>query len=254
MSAELVVKNRVAKTITSDWKYSIGAGEEKATLTGSYKDNFAGWQDRCPVLNSDSPDIAGMKLVHLEANREEGDVIKVDLKYEATLHSNAYPGRHPEGGVIKRYAFAGSDGEEHILTHTRYAELDATEQKALFNISNGTEGKEESEGGGSYADDVYSELGLECLAKIRKGTVARKSTGMIWIEKYTTDDLTEIDRANILKTMLPPGKAGELGDIENWLYLTPNATEEAEGEVFALEKRWEYSANGWDLEMYPPAS
>jgi hypothetical protein len=252
MSAELVVKKQVTKTITSDWKYSVGAGEEKATLTGSYKDDFAGWGDRCPLLNSASADIAGMVLVHISASREEGDIVKVELKYEATLHSSTYPGRDPAGGIIKRYALAGSDGEEHILTHSRYEDLPEEEIKALFAISNGTEGKDE---GGAYADDVTSELGIECLAKIRKGTVARKSTGMVWVEKFNTSDLNDLDRGNINKTMLPPGKAVDFGgEAKNWLYLTPNATEEAEGNVFAIEKRWEYSADGWDLEMYPPAS
>jgi hypothetical protein len=251
MSSDLlVVKNSVRKTITSDWKYSVGAGEEKATASGSYKDDFQGWSDRCPLLGSAHPDIPGMSLINIDVTREEGDVVKVDLKYEATLKAD-YPGRPPGSEVIKRYTFAGADGEEHILSHSRYKTLDDTELEALFAISNGTEAKD---GGTPYADDVTTEIGLECLAKIRRGTVARKATGMVWIEKYTTDDLTEINRQNIHKTQSPPGKAGTLGNASNWLYLTPNAEEQTEGGVFALEKRWEYSADGWDEDMYPAAT
>ena len=245
MSAELVAKRNVVKTITSEWKYSIGASDQKATASGSYKDDFQGWADRCPLLGSAHPDIPSMILINIDASREDGDVIKIDLKYESSKLE--MPGRPGSSETIKRYAVELSNGEEHILTHTRYEDLAEIELKALFNISNGTEeGKN-----GDYAGQITSELGIECLAKIRKGVVARKNAGVIWVEKFMTEDLEDINFPNFNKTELPPGGVG--GAAKNWLYLGTGAVEEAAGEIYAIEKRWEYSPDGWDEDLYPAA-
>jgi hypothetical protein len=245
MSAELVAKRNVVKTITSEWKYSIGASDQKATASGSYKDNFEGWTDRCPLLGSEHPDIPNMILINIDASREDGDVIKIDLKYES--NQLAMPGRPGGSETIKRYAVELSNGEEHILTHTRYEDLDEIERTALFNISNGTETGEN----GAYANAIKSDLGLECLAKIKKGNVARKNAGVIWVEKFITEDLSDINFPNFNKTELPPGGVG--GAAENWLYIGTGAIEEAAGEIYSIEKRWEYKADEWDEDLYPAA-
>jgi hypothetical protein len=248
-SSTLVVKHNVQKTIEEGWTYKASAGSEKVSITGSYKDNFKGWMDRCPNFGSAEPSIPGMVLVDIIASEEPGDMIKVSLVYEQTLKGD-YPGRGKDHDTIKRYSVELSNGEEHILSHNRYgSNLEDIELKALFAISNGTETKDE--GAGNYADDITSELGLECLAKVRKGTVARKSCGIIWVEKFNTENLSDIEYSKFLKTELPPGGVG--GSANKWLYLGTPATESEQGGIFSLEKRWEYSPDGWDAELYPPA-
>lgn len=249
MSEFLVKKHSVRKTPTSDWKYSVKLGEDKATASGSYKDDFQGWATRCPLLGSGHPDLAGMILIEIDASREEGDQIKVDLKYESSAATAQYPGRATDPTKAKRYALEISNGEEHILTASIYGDnLTPLELKALFAISNGTEGKDDN--AGAYETDITSVLGLSCLAKIRKGTVARKSSGLIWVEKSVTENLADVDYPKIDTIQTPPGLPTP--EANKWLYRGTPAMETPEGGFYELEKRWEYSPNGWDTDLYAP--
>jgi hypothetical protein len=239
-------KISVKKTISSDWKYSVRLGEDKVKASGTYKDEFAGWGSRCPDLGSVHPDIQGMYLVAIDANREEGGLIKVDLSYESSDGTANRPGRGEDPEAQKRYAIELNAGEEHILTADIYGDnLVPLELKALLAISNGTEDKAD---GAAYADDVLTELGLAALAKIRKGTVARKSSSVTWVEKSVTDDLVDVEFLKFDTIQTPPGLPNP--EADKWIYRGTPAIETAEGGFYELEKRWEYAPFGWDLDLY----
>lgn len=246
MSAILVNKISVVKTPTSEWKYSIKLGEDKITASGSYTDDYQGWTNRIPILGTAHPDIIGMILIGIDATREEGDMIKVDLKYESSAGTAQYPGRPPSAENQKRYALEITRGEEHILTSIIYGDnLPEAEIEALMAISNGTS-KEEFE---ELKALITSDLGLAALAKIRTGFIARKSSGIIWVEKSTTDNLADVEEALINTIYLPPGPVPDATEA-NWLYLGTPATETAEGGYYDLEKRWEHKTDGWDTDIY----
>lgn len=244
MSTTLVQKHSIRKVEAPDWKYRTSANDDKASTSATYTDNFEGWTSRLPQLGSPDPYLIGFGLIEIDATRVEGDLIQVTLKYES--HTAQYPGRDPNAAKTKRYSAEITNGEEHILTHNRYGEnLTETELKALLAISNGTEDKQTGE---QYADDITTALGLEVLAKIRKGNNARKTAGLIWIEESTTDTLADINFAQINKTQQPPGGVG--GTAANWLYLGSPARETDQGGTYKLTKRWEFSPDGWDPDLY----
>lgn len=248
MSSDLKVHHRITKTELKGWKFTASSGDEKAKSSGYYHDSQEGWVSRVPLFGSEDPYIPSLRLVDISAEDEEGGIMKVTLSFESAS-GTTYPGR-PEGAErIRRYSVSTSEGEEHILTHARYGEnLDAAELRALMAIANGSEGKDD---GSSYEDDITSELGVEVLAKIRKGTIARKAFTMSWLEKSTSENLADIEYSRIHKWYKPPGGVG--GEAENWLYAPPNVNETAEGGVYEFEKRWDYSPEGWDEQMYKPS-
>lgn len=249
MSSDLLVKKHsFKKTVTSDWKYSAKLGEDKATASGSYKDDFQGWASRCPSFKTEHPDLPGMVLIEIDANREEGDTIKVDLKYESSAASAQYPGRPKDPTKQKRYAIEISSGEEHILSADIYGDnLDRAELEALMAIANGPGSKEELE---DLKAQITSELGLNALAKISKGNISRRNSGLIWVEKSVTDDLADVEFAKIDTIQTPPGLPNPVEG--KWLYRGTPAVETAEGGFYELEKRWEFTslAGGWDTDLY----
>lgn len=245
MPALHVNKIAVVKTPTADWKYSIKLGEDKATASGSYKDDYQGWTNRIPILGTAHPDIPGMILIEIDATREEGDQIKVDLKYESSAGTAQYPGRPPSAQNQKRYGLEITNGEEHILTADIYGDnLPVAELEALMAIANGPS-KEEYE---EQKALVTSALGLAALAKIRTGFIARKSSGLIWVEKSTTENLADVEYARIDTIYTPPGLPNPVAG--KWLYRGTPATETAEGGFYDLEKRWEFAPLGWDTDIY----
>ena len=243
--------NQTNVVLTHDvpWTFRAKASEQKATATLRYKDDFDGWATRCPLFGAEHPDLPGMFLTEIAADREGGDQIAVLLTYESSDGALDYPGR-PEGGeVIYRYAADITDGEDHILTASIYGDnLSATNLKALMAIANGSEQKSD---GSNWADDVTGTLALGALAKIRKGVIARKSYSLFWVEKFTTSDLSDLNFTHIHKTEVPPGGVG--GAAVNWLYVGASATETDDGGFYALERRWQYSPDGWDADLYPAA-
>ena len=239
----------VKKTPESDYKFDVAEGDQKARVTGSYKDAYEGWKTRCPLLKSPHPDDATMGLVKISAAREDGNVIKVSLEYESYTWEATYPGRPASDERIKRYDCELSTTEEPLLTNGRFAELGDGERVALANLLNGQETKE---GGGSWADDVTSELGLHALAKVRKGISAYLEPGFVWIERYVTENLEDLEMTKCGEIMDPPGPRPAPGSERNYLYLGATASNTDDGEKWNVERKWRLSGKGkWDDLYYP---
>jgi hypothetical protein len=240
-----VRKTNVFKTHDYTWTYRATQGEDKAKSQLRYKDDFSGWASRCPLFGSEHPDLPGFALIDIAADREAGDQISVGLTYEATASTTDIPGRPGSDEATARYSVQVSGREEHILTNSFAADLDATELKALLAISNGNE---TDDAGAQWEALVKSDTGQTLLAKIRKGNVAVKSGGIVYIERKIITALSQLDYANFYKIDTPPGPAS--GEANSWLYLGGNAEPNADGLTWNAEKQWEFSPDGWDTDLY----
>jgi hypothetical protein len=241
-------KTNIVKTNEATWTYRARASDDKLTAEISYKDDFLGWGTRCPKFGSAHPDLTGFSLVGIDAAREEGEQIRVMLSYETAAEGAEYPGRDPSA-LTPRYSAQASGREEHILANPYAADITDAERKALLAISNGTEA---DDAGNNYQDSVTSEAGLALLAKIRKGTVAYKTGGLIYVERKTIKKLSDLEYLNIGKRQKPPDLSG--ASKENWLYVSATAEPSDDGKSWTLERQWEYSPEGWDADLYPDAT
>lgn len=241
-------KINVLKTRDYTWKFKGKFSEDTATAVLKYKDDFDGWATRCPYYGEVHPDLPSFNLVEIDADKEAGEVIAVTLTYESYSFSAEIPGKPGSEEPTPRYSVRIAGREEHILTNPFADGLDDTELKALLAISNGTEDKD---GGGSYAADVTTTEGLAILAKIRKGNVATKTGGLVYLERKVTDSLADINFTKLYKTGAPPGPVG--GAATSWLYIGADADQSTDGLFYNLERQWEYSPDGWDADLYPPA-
>jgi hypothetical protein len=244
-----VRKTNVLLTRDYTWKFKGKSSEDSATSVLKYKDDFSGWQTRCPLYGDEHPDLPGFVLIEIDADREPGDQIAVTLTYEIQSFSAEYPGKSGSDEPTPRYSVAINEGEEHILT-SKFAEpVEEAELKALLNISNGNENKED---GSEWQADVTSEPGLALLAKIRKGFISRISDTVVYTERKLADDLDKLDYGNINKRQKPPGPVG--GTASNWLYIGGGADPSEAGETWTITRSWKYSPDGWDTDIYPLAA
>lgn len=228
-----------------EWTYKVSAGDNKARSTRTYTDDVTGWESRCPKLGSRHPNFAELFLVDIEARGIPGGMVSVSLIYESVDEEATYPGRDP--GRVKRYDMEVTTEEEHILAHQRYADLSAAEREALLAISNGTF---EDNAGNSYESKVTSARGKEALAKIRKGITHYLVPGIVWVEKFNTHSLGDLDIANVGNIDSPPGSPPS-GGSRNYLYIGATGSMSEDGESFSVERRWRLSGrNGWDPELY----
>jgi hypothetical protein len=244
-----VRKTNVLLTRDYTWKFKGKFSEDSATSVLKYKDDFDGWQTRCPLYGTAHPDLPGFVLIEIEADREPGDQIAVTLNYEVNSHTAEYPGKPGSEGATPRYSVSITGIEEHILTNAFASELDETEIKALLNISNGNEDKADNS---KWEDDVTTANGLALLAKIRKGNVSVKSNSVIYTERKLIDGLDELNYANVNKREKPPGPVG--GTATNWLFIGATADPSADGETWTMERQWQFSPDGWDTDLYPAAT
>jgi hypothetical protein len=245
MSSKLI---NVDLIYDSTWEYEVTSGEDKPVALLSYKDEFEGWADRCPVVNTPHPDISSLKLHKIKATREPGGLIKVDLHYIAMTHADL-PGRPAEGAepTAKYYVQVGSR-EEHILTNAFAAELVAEEITALYALSNGTL---QDPNGASFRDQITSEVGLALLAKIEKGNTHYRTGSIIYGERKVIEDLADLELSLFGKQYMPPGPVG--GDAVNWLYSSASADPvPTDDEAWQMDRQWEYSPDGWDDDLYAP--
>jgi hypothetical protein len=242
-----VRKTNLLKQNDATWTYSASARDGKASATIAYKDDFQGWASRCPFFGSAHPDLPGFVLKEISAAREEGDQIKVALNYEVASESTEYPGRDPSAENPEIYSVQISSREEHILANSYCDPIPEAELKALYAISNGSK---TDDAGAAYEDSVTSTEGVAVLAKIRKGNVAYKTGGLIYVARKTVKNLDEVNWAGIGKYSAPPGPAG--ADPENWLYIGATADPSDTGKFWTLERQWEFSPDGWDEDLYAP--
>jgi len=238
-------KLSISKANDSTWTYRASASEDKATATLRYRDDFIGWASRCPKFKSEHPDLPAFTLVEISASRVDGDLIDVDLTYEATALGTEYPGRDASDETPARYSVQIAGREEHVLTNSFAAGLSETELKALYAISNGTEAAED---GTPYEDDVTSTNGLALLAKIRKGNTHYKTGGITYIERKVVNTLSALNTATIGKRDNPPG--GVAGGAAKWLYVGATAEPQDTGETWSLERQWEFTPAEWDNDLY----
>jgi hypothetical protein len=238
----------IKKTDSVDWDFEFEIGSNKATGTITYTDAFEGWLPRAPKFKSAHPDIPALRLAKIKAKREEGNLIKVVLTYEVTNPEVEYPGR--EKGTIKRYHMEPGAGEEPLLTNALFKDLDDAEREALQELLSSNRTKEEF----AKADSaVTSATGKKAISKIRSGIEAYRNPALVWVERFMTNQLNDVDLPKILKTTNnPPGKCPDAGGDRNWLRMPPTVSPQDDGETWEIENRWELSLRGkWDPDLYP---
>lgn len=250
-SDENVVKHNVVKLEDVEWEFELEVGSNKVTAKGGYRDDYENWMARCPIPGSAHPDITALTLKKISAKRQEGWVIDVKLSYECNDPDANYPGR--EKGKIKRYHMEPSAGEEPLLTNQLFKDLTDAEQQVIIGLMNS--GKQA--GDFSYAtENTSSEQADKAIAKIRKGIEAYRNPGLIWVERFSTNTLADVELPKILKTVAePPGNAPSAGSERDWLRLAPTVNPHDDGKTWDIENRWELSLPGkWDPDLYPAAS
>lgn len=240
-----VNKLHVALARDYTWEFEGAQGEDKQKSVLKYKDDYDGWIARCPLYGSAHPDLTGFYLVGLKAAREPGDQIAVTCLYEANSWTSAYPGRPAGSAATARYAVRVNGRDEHILSNEFASGLAESELKALYAISNGNE---TDEAGKKWESLVTSADGLAILAKIRKGNVAYKTGGVIYIERKLVNALSSLRFTNLYKIDTPPGGVG--GVTNGWLYLGGDLEPSPDGTTWQAEFQWEYSPDGWDADLY----
>jgi hypothetical protein len=244
-----VQKTNVLLTLDYTWKFKGKSSEDNATSVLRYKDDYQDWITRCPLYDSEHPDLPGFVLTEIEADREPGDQIAVTLTYEIQSFSAEYPGKPGSEAPTPRYSMTINEGEEHILTSSFASTLDEENRKALLNIANGNEEKAD---GSKWEDDVIQPDATVLLEKIRKGFISRISDTVVYTERKLAEDLDDLDYSNVNKRQLPPGPV--MGTADNWLYIGGSADPSEAGDAWTITKNWKYSPDGWDEDIYPEAA
>jgi hypothetical protein len=241
-------KTNIVQTEAVDWKLKIEEGSNKVVLNTAYYDDFVNWVNRAPSLGSPNKDLPALRLKSIEPDRLEGDMIKVNLVYEAVSPEATYPGRSP--GAIKRYAMEVSTSEEPLLVNHLFKDLPDLQKQALLELMASSKTAEDFE---KAVAAVTSSEGVKAIAKIRRGIEAFLNPGLVWVERYTTKRLADLDLSDILTTTNnPPGPCPSSGSLRNWLYMAGPANPLEDGEHWEIERRWMLSEKGkWDPDLYP---
>ena len=237
------------------WTYEDSSGSAGASLQAEYEDDADGWQGRLPAKGSVPParvgaEFSGFRLTKRRVTRENGDKVKALLTYEAGLSVDETAG---VDDPIPRYSFEITLSEEVILTHERYKDLVEEEQMALVQIIAGERYKTE-EGKEEWRGEIESDLGLEVLAKIEKGTTAHREPGLIWVESKRIDwadldDEVALESVRKIDDMVP-GDPPTGGD-RDYMYLGAQVDQDESGEFADIVKKWEMSGpEGWDEDLY----
>lgn len=241
-------KINLKKVFSPSWTYRVKLGENKPSASLEYEDDFEGWGGRAPDLGSAHPDLPGLVLVEIDAIRAEGSRITVRLKYETYSSTATYPGRPASEEPVKRYDGEIFTGEEILQANKYFADLTDVEREAVQNVINGTELKENGE---RYKDDLKSELALKALEKIRKGVTHYLEPGLVWVERFNTANLSDVQITKVGEVMDPPGPRPDPGENRDYLYLGANLKNSEDGTSWEVERRWQLSGKGkWDPDLY----
>jgi hypothetical protein len=235
------------QTESAEWEFEMEDGSNKVTGKLVYGDLFENWLTRVPKFGSAHPDIPSLLMKKFKGKREEGGMIRVTLDYENNNPDLTYPNR--EKGPIKRYHMEPGAGEEPLLTHKIFKTLTEKEQEAAQELL--ASGKTSADFTKATAV-LTSEAGVKAIEKIRRGQEAYRWPSLVWVEKFTTNKLADIELHKILKTTSnPPGDCPSAGDDRNWLRLPPSVTPHDDGKNWDIENRWELSLEGkWDTDFY----
>lgn len=242
-----IKKVNLKKTEAVEWELEIEAGSNTITATLAYTDEYEGWVARCPNLGSPHPDFPALRLKKIKPIREEGGIVRVRLGFEANDPEAQYPGRNP--GKVERYSMDLSSTEEPLLTNEMFKDLPDDEAEALQELLQSARSKDDFT---KASGAVSSGQGVKAIEKIRKGREAYLNPGMVWVERFTTKTLSDLDISSILTTTnSPPGPCPSAGSQRNWLYLGGTANPNDDGETWEVEKRWQLSEKGkWDSDLY----
>ncbi len=246
-AAELVKKVNLKKTESTEWEFEIEDGSNKVTGKVGYTDDFEQWLNRAPALKSTHPEIPALILKKISAKKQEGNIIAVTLHYENNSPNATYPGRSK--GKIKRYHMEVGGGEEPLLTNEAFKDLSDAEREAATELLSSARRKEDY----TKAKEVLkSAPGVKFIAKVRKGIEAYRNPSLVWVEKFSTDDLSDVELPNVYKTYNTlPGKDPGSGGDRNWLRLPPVVSPHDDGKTWDIENRWELSLVGkWDPDLY----
>jgi hypothetical protein len=241
-------KINLKKTEAVEWELEIDFSETKVPATFTYTDEYDGWLSRAPVAYSAHPELAGMKLQKIKGSRQPGGIIKVTLSYECTDPEAVYPGRAK--GKIKRYHMEPGGGEEPLLTNKLFKDLpDAEKEAGLQLVSSAMSSADFT----TATAALTSEAGIKLIEKVRKGYQGYRAFGVVWVERFTTKTLADVELTKIYKTVsTPPGGCPEAGNDYDWLRLPPGVNPHDDGESWDIENRWELSLFGkWDPDFYP---
>ena len=196
-----------------------------------------------PRPGTPHPDVSFLIVTTATIKFQEGDLAEINCQYagaEAT-----YPGKDEKANAT--YSMGLSLTEEPLLTHIRYKDLADTERDAIQNIE---KGKDKDDQGNKYEDNVTSDLGLEALAKIKRGQTSYYSPRVTWKESWVRDKACSAAELNkIGKIDTPGGPVPELAGDRNWL--NNGVTQTQDGKSFRLELEWLASERqGWDIDIY----
>lgn len=248
---EKITAINLLPTQSVDWDLEISADTNKITSTLAYEDDFKGWLSRAPVIRSNHPDVGTLLLRKIKGVRQEGYKIKVTLTYECNDPSATYPGREP--GKIRRYTIEPQTGEESLLTFRKLKDLDLSSKEALQILFSSGRTKNDFDQAAfdllTAGDDPNAN---EAYKLIKNGTEAYEHAGIMWVERFSTKDLDDLQCAKFYKIDADvPGSPPTLADGRNWLYVPGTATPNADGESWEMERRWWESLDGgWDVWLY----
>lgn len=254
LSSEKVKKINLAKREGVEWDVEFDIASNKVTGTAVYTDDFEGWMGRAPDGKSPFPEIPSLRLRKIKGIREEGLKVKVVLSYENHDPEATYPGR--AAGKIKRYTIEPSSGEEPLLTFHTLKDLDPDVKEVLAELLASARTKADflkaTTGVGEDAQ------GLLVIDKVRDGRESYLHAGIMWVERFQTKDLDDLECENFFKIVAAsavPGDPPSLAAGANWLYVPGTATPNADGESWEMERKWQASnEGGWDDWLYGSSS
>jgi hypothetical protein len=242
-------KISIRKVEQVHWKFKISTSSNKVTASGAYEDDYVGWMLRMPALNSPHPEIPALRLKDIDADRQPGEKILVTLSYESNDPNADYPGR--EKKTIKLYSMEPGAGEEPLLTNQLFKNFTDEEKTAALELVSSSKKPEDFD---TATSKLTSSAGILFLEKVRKGIEAYRNPSLVWVERFSSKSLEDVELSKILKTTSnPPGNAPSPGAERNYLRLPPSVTPNDDGESWNFENRWELSLRGkWDPDIYPP--
>lgn len=243
-----VKKHNVVKLEAVDWEFEFELGSNKVIASGAYQDDYDNWWKRMPSLGSEHPDVPPLLLKKIKGKRKDGWLIDVTLSYESHDPDLTYPGREKQ--KIKRYTIEPGGGEEPLLTFAKLKDLDVQSQEALGELLGSSRTRDDF--ARATAAIGANPLALFALEKIRKGIDAYRHSGIVWVERFSTSKLEDMECGKFytIETEVP-GSPPPLAEGANWLYIPGSATPHDNGKTWDMERRWEASLpGGWDEWFY----
>lgn len=241
----------LTKTESVEWDFEMDFASSTVPAVLTYTDDFDGWMKRVPEGYSSHPEIPVLTLKKFKGTRLEGGMIKVTLNYECSDPSAEFGFRGK--GPIKRYNLEPSSGEEPLLTFHKLDEVSDDIKEALGELVASSRKREDFAKAlaAISAGGPPEPLALLAIEKIRKGIEGYRHAGIMWVERFMTTNINDMDCAKFFTIQTPPGNPPELVGGANWLYVPGTADVQSNGRSWEMERRWEASLKGgWDDWLY----